>query len=228
MPNITVDHFISLFFALGLGQVIWFSLMLSRRNIAWASIRQAATPLLAIWVLAWPIYEQQIWAWFPISLLLLLGILSSLLKQHIWQHLGHIWGQKDPKGKRKPWPLLSLLAALSIALAFFQRIPEFGLGLGLTACLAFPFAQLLEKSSYSRLHFPLHPEQSLLGHLGMMGISVLLCSWSIHLYHGIDWRQLLIATLIAAMGASIARASLPSLLHLPAAILTMGGILWLL
>ncbi|MDQ6973803.1 MAG: hypothetical protein Q9M10_02875, partial [Mariprofundaceae bacterium] len=59
-------------------------------------------------------------------------------------------------------------------------------------------------------------------------VCTFLCSWSIHLYHPMNWQLLIMATLIAAMAASLLRALSPKFWNLPISILAMGWILWLL
>ena len=228
MFPINADHIISLLFVLGLGQLLWFSVMLARRRFSPALIWQSSMPLFAIWVLSWPIYQQAVWLWFPIAVLYAVAITSHISKRPFWQYLHSIWGGFQHQQRSLPWHMLSLVLALCIAIAFFQVIPEFGFGLALTACLGFPFAALLDRIRYMQIGFPLHPEQTLLGHIGLIASGAFLCAWSIHLYHGINWQQLLVATLIASMAASLCRAMLPEKWNLPAAILIMGWILWLL
>jgi len=228
MFEITVDHMMSLFFVLGLGQLVWISAMLAKRGIAPEHIWQSSMPLFSVWVLAWPIYVQIYWLFLPLMALLMIAIWSHISKRFLWQRLHTIWGGFRAGNRSLPWAMLSFALALAIAVAFFQSIPEFGFGLALTACLAFPLGELLDRMSYIKLGFPLHPEQTLVGHIGLVAGSALLCSWSINLYHGIAWQQLLIATLIAGMAASLCRALLPKYWSLPVSILAMGWILWLL
>lgn len=228
MSSISVEHFISFFFVIGFAQVMYISVMLGRKNIAPTLLWSATPPLLCIWVLFWPVYQNTAWIWFPIGYLTLLALLSPHLKPLFWRHLYQIWAGNAFQDKIYPWPFLSFIATLAISAAFFVNIPEFGFGLALTATLSFSLASLLDRIGYLQLGFPLHPQQTLLGHLALIVSSALLCAWSIHLYHGINWQQLLIATFIAGMAASVLRATLPRYLNLPFSILTMGWILWLL
>ncbi|MBL4760323.1 MAG: hypothetical protein JKY80_05660 [Mariprofundaceae bacterium] len=228
MPNINADHIISLFFILGLGQVMWVSVVFAKRQIDPKLIWQSCMPLFTIWVLTWPIYTQTMWLWFPIGIFISVALFSHLRKRPFWQYLHTIWGGFSEQKRRFPWHILSFALSLAIAVAFFQNIPEFGFGLALVACLVFPLAELLDRIGYMQLGFLLHPQQTLLGHLTLIISSAFLCAWSVHLYHGTHWQQLLIATLIAGIAASLCRALLPHHWNQPAAILTMGWILWLL
>jgi len=228
MPTINADHIMSLLFLLGFAQLTWLSVMLAKRNIRPERIWQSSMPLFAIWVLAWPVYAQTLWLWLPIGILTTAALVSHVLRRPFWQYLHTIWGGFSNQQRSLPWQLLSFALTLTIAMIFFKSIPEFGFGLALVACLAFPLATLLDRISHMQLGFILHPEQTLLGHIALIISSAFLCAWSVHLYHGIHWQQLLIATLIAAIAASLCRALLPSNWNQPAAILTMGWILWLL
>ncbi|MDX8396789.1 MAG: hypothetical protein R8K49_00555 [Mariprofundaceae bacterium] len=228
MFDINANHFISLIFSIGLGQLLWLFYNLCKRGIAPTTLWQAYPPLFAVWVLIWPVYEQPIWIFSALGLLLGLTVLSGVLKHPFWKSLHIIWSDGNQIPNRIAWPMLSLISALGIAATIFQYIPEFGFGLALSACLSFSLANLLDRAAYLKLGMPLNPQQTLLGHIGFILSTSFLCSWSIHLYHGIHWQQLLIATLITAMAASIIRATLPEHFQRPTGILTMGWILWLL
>jgi ABC-type xylose transport system permease subunit len=228
MFNINADHIMSLLFMLGFAQMMWISVMVAKRGVSPKLIWQSSMPLFAIWVLAWPVYTQAIWLWFPIGVFITLALLSYTRKRPFWQYLHAIWGGFLNQKHSLPWSILSFTASLAISIAFFQSIPEFGFGLALAACLAFPLATLFDRIRHMQLGFLLHPEQTLLGHLSLIISSAFLCAWSVHLYHGVPWQQLLIATLIAGIAASLCRALLPRNWNQPAAILAMGWILWLL
>ncbi len=224
---------ITVLFAVGLLQLVWFSVMILRKGVAPSTITAALSPFISIWVVLWPLYEEPVSIWVGIMVLGLPILMAYSLKQPFWQHLRVAWSESAPNtgdGASLPhmWPFISLLSALAIAAAFFQRAPEFGLGIGLATCLAFPAAALTDRVSHLKLGFPIHPEQTLIGHIALIiGVSTI-CMWSIHIYHGIEWQRLLIATLIAGMIASVVRGFSPSTLMLPLATLAMGTTLWLL
>jgi len=222
MLDMTANTFINILFIIGLAQLTWFSAMLLRRGISPQTLWQATPPLFSIWVLLWPVYAITWSIWLPIGVILFALACIYIITKPFHQNLQVIWG------KPYPLPMLSLIVSLSIALAFFQNIPEFGFALGLTICLAFPLADLLDRIPSQALGFPYHPKQTLWGHLGLLISSTLLCSWSIHLYHPINWQLLITATLIAAIAASLVRALCPKHWNLPLATLAMGWILWLL
>ena len=228
LSMVRVEHIISFLFVIGIAQIIYIAVMLGRKKFPPTLIWKAIPPLLSIWVLFWPVYEQTLWIWFPIAILSILACLSPHLKPLFWRHIYQIWAGDAFETQSYPYPFISFIATLAISAAFFIHIPEFGFGLALTACLSFSLASLLDRIGYLQLGFPLHPRQTLLGHLSLIISSALLCSWSIHLYHGVNWQQLLIATLIAGMAASVLRAVLPRYWNLPFATLAMGWILWML
>ncbi|RMH61787.1 MAG: hypothetical protein D6678_02720 [Zetaproteobacteria bacterium] len=227
----TTDLVLTVLVAIGALQLAWFSVLLARKGIRAERIQQLVRPPLAIWVLFWPVYAHPLWIWaglIALSLPVLLGLTS---KRPFWLKLLHAWS--TPAHLRGPFPpymlpQIAFLAALAIAIAFFLSIPEFGLGLGLSLCLALTGADILDSLGKFRLGFPLHPEQTLPGHLLLILLCTLTLSWSIHVYHGIDWRPSLIATLIAGIVASIARAITPGMLHQATSVMMMGVTLWLL
>jgi hypothetical protein len=229
MLTAQIDIMITVLFSVGLLQLAWLSVMMLRRNMHPASLSASLPPMISIWVLLWPLYERPVWLWAGLILLTLPLLLAFTINTPFWQHLRIAWSgtfyEEEPP---RMWPLLSLIAALAVAAGFFQRLPEFGLGIGLAACLAFPAADLLDRSGYTQLGFPQHPEQTLIGHIGLLLSTTLLCGWAIHLYHGVEWQRLFIATLLVGMTASVTRALFPTRVMLPLATLGMGVTLWLL
>lgn len=227
------DLLLNLLVFAGSMQVAWLSVMLIRRGIRPAVIQRMLPPFFAVWALMWPVYSAGLWVWAGLGLLALPVVLAGILKQPFWLALRQAWSA--PPRQRGSWPapmhmlpLFQLLAALAVAAAWFQQIPEFGFGLALSLCLAFPAADLLDRTGIVPLKFPTHPEQTLPGHLALIMASALLIAWSLHVYHGIDWRPLLIATLIAGIAGSVTRALMPGGLNQPAALLLMGATLWML
>ncbi|MFQ5518643.1 MAG: hypothetical protein ACE5E3_01440 [Mariprofundus sp.] len=235
----TSDLVLSALIALGMLQLAWFSVMILRRGAPPVTIQHAIPPLLTIWVLMWPVYVDTRWLWVGLAALVLPALLASILKGLFWSHLRLAWTAQitDPELKiYRSLPLLPLthyMVALLFAGIWFQNIPEFGFGLALCLCLAFPAAYwidhlALKKYNFLKLGFPAHPEQTLAGHLLIISICTALLCWSLHVYHGTDWKVLFIATLIAAMTASATRAIIPGQWNAPASMLSMGFVMWLL
>lgn len=245
------DLILSLFVIIGILQLSWFSVMILRRGALPETIRHALPPLLTIWTVMWPIYIDTRWLWAGIAALLLPSILAVVLKQPFWQHLRRAWSVRPMNAEIGIYPVLPLLplthliVALMITSLWFQHIPEFGFGLALCLTLAFPLAYwvdylaggtnsesatrpLLLRLITVRLGFPTHPEQTLAGHLMLIAACSLLLNWSLHVYHGTDWKTLAIATLITALAASATRALMPGHWNAPAAMVTMGAVMWLL
>jgi len=235
----TSDMVLSALVALGILQLTWFSVMILRRGAPPDTIQHAIPPLLTIWVLMWPVYIDAHWLWSGIAALMLPAMLAMALKSPFWQHLRMAWSTHRMNAEPGIYPVIPLLplthflTALLIAGIWFQHIPEFGFGLALCLCLAFPAAYWIDqlgkhKPAFVKLGFPAHPEQTLAGHLTLIALSTALLCWSLHVYHGTDWQSLLIATLIAAMTASVTRALMPGHWNAPAAMLSMGFVMWLL
>jgi len=227
------DLILNLLVLAGSLQVAWLSVMLVRRGVRPAAIQRMVPPLYGIWVLMWPVYSDGAMVWPGLLLLALPVLLAAMLKRPFWQALRRAWSSPPHRRSLLPepmhlLPMFYLLAALAVATAWFQQIPEFGFGLALTLCLAFPAAELIDLTGIVPLKFPTHPEQTLPGHLLLIMVAALLMAWSLHVYHGIDWRPLLIATWIAGIAGSVARALVPEGLNQSAALLLMGATLWLL
>ncbi|GAV19274.1 hypothetical protein MMIC_P0207 [Mariprofundus micogutta] len=233
------DLVLSALVIFGILQLAWFSVMIVRRGAQPQTIQQAIPPLLSIWVLMWPVYVESQWLWAGIAMLTALGLLSITVRKPFWQQLRFAWGRHPDDSKPaiypslKLMPLTHLITALLIAGLWFQAIPEFGFGLALCLCLAFPAAYWVDQLSKIKFHFltlgfPAHPEQTLAGHLVLITTSTVLLCWSLHVYHGTDWQTLFIATLIASMTASATRAIIPGLWNTPAAMMSVGFVMWLL
>ena len=233
------DIVLNVLVLLGILQLAWFSVMLLRRGAPAETIQHAIPPLLSIWVLMWPVYNDVRWLWLGVAALILLGLAAISLKAPFWQHLRLAWSPKaddvdiDIYYRPNLPPLTHSIVAIFIVTLWFQTIPEFGFGLALCFCLAFPAANQVDRLSrlkfkFRRLGFPAHPDQTLAGHLILIAACTLLLCWGLHVYHGTDWRILFIATLIAAMTASATRAVIPGRWNIPAAMATTGAVMWLL
>jgi len=233
------DLVLSTLVMLGVLQLAWFSVMILRRGALPSTIQHAIAPLLTIWVLMWPVYVDSNWLWSGLMALILPTTLAAMLKSPFWQHLRIAWSDQTMDSELKIYPALPLLplthfiTALFVAGLWFQHIPEFGFGLALCLCLAFPAAFWMDhlgthKTTFLKLGFPAHPEQTLAGHLVLIAVCTALLCWSLHVYHGTDWSSLLIATLIASLTASATRALTPGQWNAPAAMLSMGFVMWLL
>ena len=225
--------------AMGVLQLTWFSVMTLRRGAPPRTIQHAITPLLTIWVLMWPVYVDKNWLWGGLAALILSALLASLSNSPFWRQLRTAWSEPSENAALKIHPSLQLpplthqIAALAIAGLWFTHIPEFGFGLALCLCLAFPAAFWVDhlgtgQTTLLQLRFPAHPEQTLAGHLLLIVCCTALLSWSLHVYHGTAWTSLLIATLIPAITASAVRALIPGQWNAPAAMLVMGFVMWLL
>ena len=233
------DMVLSGLVALGVGQLAWLSVIVLRRGVAPVVIQQAVASLLTVWVLMWPVYVDADALWVGFALLVVVSLLAGRLRGAFWQHLCLAWREPLPASpihRVRTWqlpPLSCFLIALLIAMLWFRQIPEFGFGLALCLSLAFPAAYWVDHWAGRKFHlltlnFPAHPEQTLVGHLLFMAVITFLLCWSLHVYHGTDWHVLFIATLIAAMIASVTRALVPGRWAKPMSMITMGLTMWLL
>ncbi|RMG92169.1 MAG: hypothetical protein D6703_02590 [Zetaproteobacteria bacterium] len=229
----TPDLVVTALFAAGLFQLSWISVLLARRALRPMVIQQAIRPLFAIWVLLWPVYTQSTWLWLAWAMAASVLAACAIGRSPFWLALRHAWGLPPHQRGTMPealhvLPMGHFLLAMAICLGFFVKIPEFGFGLGLALCLAIPGADTLDRLNWLPLGFPTHPEQTLAGHLLLVLISCLALSWGLHVYHDIDITAGLIATAIAGIAGSMARATVPGAANQPATILSMGVMLWLL
>ncbi|MDQ6970052.1 MAG: hypothetical protein Q9M16_06065 [Mariprofundus sp.] len=245
MNFVSPDIVLSALVIVGMLQMAWFSVMLLRRGASPVVIQQAIPAFLTIWVLMWPVYTDARWLGVGLFTLLMLAVLATLVKTPFWQHLRVAWGREGVELEHSKFehseieyprmallPQLHLLLALFVAGGWFQAIPEFGLGLALCLGVAFPAAYWIDEISqrygFLILGFPAHPQQTLAGHLLLIIISTVLLCWSLNVYHGTEWPLLLIATLIASAAASCCRALVPGQWNAPAAMLSMGLVMWVL
>jgi hypothetical protein len=234
--NITMaDPILSALVAVGAFQVAWLSVVLFRRGIHPVNIQYALTPMLTIWVLMWPVYTDARWLWVGLIGFAVPSMLACLLNFPFWQHLRVVWTapaiDSPIRNNIDLPPLTHLITAILIAGAWFQTIPEFGFGLALCLSLAFPAAHWVDQlgqHKFRKLGFPTHPEQTLAGHLTLIFACTGLLCWSLNVYHGTNWQTLFIATLITGMAASATRALTPGQWYTPAAMLTMGFVMWVL
>ncbi|MBL4775011.1 MAG: hypothetical protein JKY87_03005 [Mariprofundus sp.] len=236
--SVMSDVVLSVIVAFGMLQMVWFSVMLVRRGVSPTMIQQAIPPFLAVWVLMWPVYVDVRWLAVGLFILAIPIALAAVVKSPFWQHLRIAWGGQDSVSKDTTHPhvtllpQLHLLFSLAVAGAWFQTIPEFGFGLALCLCVAFPAAYWVDYVSqrygFFVLGFPAHPEQTLAGHLILIVMCTILLCWSLHVYHGTDWQLLLIATLIVSIVASACRAIVAKQWNAFVAMLGMGAVMWLL
>jgi ABC-type xylose transport system permease subunit len=234
--NITMaDPILSALVAVGAFQMAWLSVMLFRRGIHPTNIQYALTPMLTIWVLMWPVYTDARWLWVGLVGFAVPSLFACVLKLLFWQHLRVIWTapalDSPIRDNIDLPPLTHLIIAILIAGAWFQAIPEFGFGLALCLSLAFPAVHWVDqfgRDKFRKLGFPTHPEQTLAGHLTLIFICTGLLCWSLNVYHGTNWQTLFIATLITGMAASATHALTPGQWNTPAAMLSMGFVMWIL
>jgi len=232
----TTDLVLNALVLVAMLQLAWFAVMLARRGIAPANLRQAVAPLLSVWVLMWPVYSEADWLWLGLACVATPPLLAATLHLPFWEQLRLVWTAPAPATfvGSKPLalpPFTHFILALFFAGLWFQNIPEFGFGLALCLCLAFPLASQIDHfggKRFGKLGFPAHPEQTLAGQLVFVIACTIVLTWALHVYHATDWQSLFIATLLAAMVGSAARALIPDQWNKPAAMLAMGVVMWAL
>jgi len=235
----TSDIVLSALLLFGIVQLAWFSVMLLRRGAPPETIQHAIPSLLSIWILMWPVYSALRWLWAGVIIMSLFSLAAISLKSPFWRHLRFAWSPKTDHSDINIYyrpnlpPLAYSITAIFIASLWFQTIPEFGFGLGLCFCLAFPAAYWMDQLctlnfKIRNLGFPAHPDQTLAFHLIFILATTALLCWGLHVYHGTDWKALIIATLIAALAASSVRALVPGGWNIPAAMASAGCVMWLL
>jgi len=186
------------------------------------------TIFMSIWLLAWPAYDDGKVILASFALFLLPIGLSFQQNKPYSRHLRLCW-HSTPEQSRQPTPWLMLLLSLLMVGELFYQAPELGLGVGLSLCLAWSGAELVDKSGKGmRLGLASNPLQTLAGHLVLVLASSMVCAWSLQLYNGAAWSQFFIAALIASLVASMLRALLPAGWNMPLAMLGMSMTLWML
>jgi len=224
------DLLLTILFGIGLFQLFWLSVVLVRKGFSPSLIRLSMVGLLSIWVLIWPAYEHTTTVFIAFSLFSF-PLLFSLRKNHAFaRHLRLCWhspNQHITNQQLPPWIFLALSCAICTSL--FHQAPELGIGLGLSLCLAWSAADIMDTLQFGpRLNIRINPKQTLFGHLLLIIITSLVCTWSLQLYHGADWQQFIIATLIVGFVASLLRALISQGWNMPVSILGMAIVLWLL
>jgi len=225
------DLLLTTLFAIGLFQALWLSVVLVRKGFNPSLVRLSITILLSIWVLIWPAYENTHMPLFSLSLFIF-PLLFALQKDHAFaRHLRLCWHMipAQTSSHKQPPSWSMILMSLIISAELFNLAPELGFGLGLSLCLAWSAAELIDKSKRGLpLNLASNPTQTLAGHLVLVLSTSLLCAWSLQLYHDTDWQLFLIATLIVGCIASMTRALVVTGLNMPLATLAMAITLWLL
>jgi len=219
-----IDTLLTFIVVIGLIQLVWFSVMLHLRGVSSGIITSTMPPLLAIWVLFWPIYAHPAATLAGMAFMALVLITCSRMDAFWMRALRSSWSVA-PHGLR---PLGLFGTGLTIACAWFAAAPEVGFGVALSLCLAMPAADMLDRADRLRANLAANPEQTWLGHVLFIAVTALLCAWSIHIYARTGLADFLGVTAIAAAVAGIVRAFAPRMWHPPLIALILGGMLWLL
>ncbi|MDQ6979389.1 MAG: hypothetical protein Q9M09_04320 [Mariprofundaceae bacterium] len=205
------------------------SVFLLRKRFSPPDIWQGIQPMFSLWIFLWPVYHSVAWIWVGLLLMICLVLATALVRTPFWRHLRSAWSGASPVMAGLPLPALSLNLALFVAVILFEQdMPEFGLGLALVASLAFPLARIADRLRWVAMPTRLHPGHTLVGHLALVLSAAILCAWSIHAYHGVDWLIIFPSTIAAAALGSLVRIVLPQWWNMPIAIAAMASLLWYL
>jgi len=210
--------------AIGLTQFVWLSVMLYRRNIPGRLIFSSLPPLIAIWVLFWPLYTDTMAILAGIALLALCLVLAAGIRRPWFAVLRSAWSA----GTHGLLDAAMFILALSIAALTNLTAPEFGFGIALTLCLGITAADLLDRAGLFRLGMPANPDQTFVGHLALIVSASLMCGWSLLIFHNLSWSNIIIATTLAGITASTLRALIPAPLDRPLIAAAMAATLWAL
>ena len=222
------DLLLTTLFSIGLFQLFWLSVVLVRKGLTPSLVRLSMFSLLSIWVLIWPAYDNTQIVLLSLSLFVFPFMFAMQKQNSFARHLRLAW-HVPPVKSGQPAPWLMIFLSLMIGTSLFHLAPELGLGLTLSICLAWGFAELFDKTSKGlRLGLANNLQQTLAGHLLFVLLTSLICAWSLQLYHASDWKQFFIATLIVGISGSAARAIIASGWNMPLSTLVMAVVLWLL
>lgn len=228
LSSLDINVLLNFVLFVGLVQLSWVAVIMRRKGLPPRMIWLSSQAMFAVWVVLWPAYTDTYWV--GAGLLLVSGWVfwTALSKRLFFIHLKQAWSVPGQGDHLFLWPPMMLIASLSIAWLFFLTMPEFGTGMALCAVWSFPLASSLDRLERIPLRFPMHPDQTLPGHLTLVMSVALLCIWSIHLYHGLGWQQIWMATTMAGIAAALVWALMPRWINQPLAILALGGVLWAL
>ncbi|RME40943.1 MAG: hypothetical protein D6794_01395, partial [Deltaproteobacteria bacterium] len=172
------------------------------------------------------------WIWAGLAVPAVYGFLAAFVPARPLRQLAAAWTPwaEDPlePGRFAGPPLWPLLAGLGVACAWMMRAPEFGFGLALALCLAWPLAELVDQAGLVPLGFPAHPGQTLAGHLAFVVAAGLLMAWSVRVHHHLPMLPVWAATTIAAAAGSAVRGLAPGPWHRPLGVAAMGAVLSML
>ena len=218
-----IDTLLTFILLIGLIQLAWFSAMLHMRGIGPGTITAAVPPLLAIWVLCWPLYANPEATLAGIAIIALALLTCGKMDAYWMRALRSSWSVA-PHGL---WPLGLFAAGLAIACAWFILVPPVGFGVGLSLCLATSAANMLDMAYKLRAKSETNQEQTWPGHVAFIAITALACAWAMQVYAKIGLADFLGVTTLAAIATAVARMLAPKIWHPPLIALVLGGMLWL-
>ncbi|MDX8411301.1 MAG: hypothetical protein R8K46_05445 [Mariprofundaceae bacterium] len=219
-----VDTLLTFIFVVGLIQLAWFSAMLHLRGISAMTITSTLPPLLAIWILFWPIYTHPAATLASVALMATGFFFVNRMNASWMRTLRSSWSVA-PHGL---WPLGLFGAGLAIASFWFSLAPAVGFGVALSLCLAISAADMLDRLGRLKTNFPTNPGQTWPGHVLFVAVTALMCAWAMHVYFRTGLSDFLGVASSGAVAAAILRAWAPRMWHPPLIALSLGGMLWIL
>ncbi|MFQ5355458.1 MAG: hypothetical protein ACE5DY_03015 [Mariprofundaceae bacterium] len=220
-----IDIILSILLVAGLGQIVWLVVMLYRRRPQAKLLANPLPPLMAIWVLFWPLYQTN-WAIFVgMAFLFLFFTLAVRLRHPFFRDLQLALSLQ----KVGLVSLSSFGIGLFLSAALFQNIPEFGLATALAISLALPAVQWLENAEIgSKLGFPADPNQTLTSHLSLIVITALVTAFALKVYHGLSWEDGILSALLTGLAASLSRTMTRKQWQPLSLVAAMSLMLWIL
>jgi len=219
---IAQDLWITLLLIIFIMQYVIMSSMLYKRGIAAESIVACASPVLCIWVLFWPVYQNSLF--IPYSMVFIaLPLVAAQWPYAFMQQLKRSWTIADFGFLG----IITLVLNLSIATLLFLIEPAFGFSIALCLCLASSTANMLDKQQYGRLFLAFNPQQTFLGHLSLIIMVSVLCSWSLHIYFSVPQMATWPIAVLTGLAASLGRALAPHVWSNTGMLTGMAMLLWL-
>ncbi|MDQ6962380.1 MAG: hypothetical protein Q9M28_07595 [Mariprofundaceae bacterium] len=203
-------------------QYVVMSWMLFRRGVASEYIVGSASPLLFIWVIFWPVYHHFSFILYGL-VLISLPLVIAQWPYAIMQQLKLSWSIPEFGFM----PMIVLVLNLSVAAILFYLEAAFGFAIALSLCLASSMASFADKKEHIKLFLPFNPEQTLWGHVILLFMITLLCSWSLHIYFSVPQMATLSISAFAALAASLGRALFPHAWSNTGVLVGMAAALWL-
>jgi len=216
------DLWITISLSIFIIQYVIMSLMLFKRGVASEYLVTCASPILCIWVIVWPIYHQSTLIPYSIALIAL-PLVAAQWPYPLTQQLKRSWSGSEFGFL----PMITMVLNLGMAAILFTIEPAFGFAIALSLCLGVSAANLVDKLKRTPLLLPFNPHQTLWGHLVLILLTTILCSWSLHIYFSVPQFMTWPVAGLAALAASLGRAIIPNIWSSTGVVFGIAVVLWL-